>query len=132
MPEVVKIDYLEARLIVDKSPRAAAALLRLALQKLMPYIGESGKNINDDIASLVKKGLDEHIQQSLDIVRVIGNEAVHPGQIDIKDDQKMALFLFDLLNLIVENKISHPKRIEGVYQRLPLDKIRGILNRDKK
>ena len=38
------------------------------------HLGESGKNINDDIAALVKKGLNLMIQQSLDVVRVIGNE----------------------------------------------------------
>jgi len=132
MPVNVKEDYLEAREIVDKSPRAAAALLRLALEKLLPQIGATGTGVNEKIASLVKKGLDEHIQQSLDIVRVIGNSSVHPGLIDIKDDLKTSLLLFDILNLIVETKISHPKRINSVYQKLPGGIIKQIFNRDNK
>jgi len=132
MPSDVKEDYLEAREIVDKSPRAAAALLRLALEKLLPQIGATGNDINDKIASLVRKGLDEHTQQSLDIVRVIGNQAVHPGQIDLKDDLKTALLLFEIINLIIENKISHPKKINTFYQNLP-DKLRQqIFRRDNK
>jgi hypothetical protein len=38
------------------------------------------------------------VQQSLDIVRVIGNDAVHPGQIDLTDDIETATKLFVLIN----------------------------------
>ncbi|WP_424033423.1 DUF4145 domain-containing protein [Methylocella sp.] len=49
------------------------------MQKLCVELGEKGKNIDDDIANLVKKGLSPELQQALDILRVIGNEAVHHG-----------------------------------------------------
>ena len=72
IPSEIMVDFEEARSVVSSSPRSAAALLRLSLQKLCIVLGESGKNINEDIASLVHKGLPEIIQQSLDIIRVIG------------------------------------------------------------
>ena len=68
LPDDVKEIYNEAASIANQSPRAACALLRLALQMLLEKLGGSG-NINDDIKNLVKKGLNLQIQQALDIVR---------------------------------------------------------------
>ena len=97
MPKNVREIYDEASSIFSASPRAAAALLRLALQMLCEHLGGKGKDINTDIATLVSKGLPLTIQQSLDIVRVTGNDAVHPGQIDV-DSAETVGTLFELIN----------------------------------
>jgi len=115
MPADIKKDYDEARSILELSPRGAAALLRLAIQKLCKYLGESGENINSDIANLVKKGLPEKLQKALDIVRVVGNNAVHPGQIDITDDTATAGKLFVFINIICDILITQPKNIDDSY-----------------
>lgn len=114
MPENVKQIYLEAASIYQKSPRGAAALLRLGIQILCKELGESGTNINSDIKHLVAKGLPIIVQQSLDIVRVTGNEAVHPGQIDT-DDPKVVGSLFELTNIVVQYMISLPKQVGDLY-----------------
>ena len=133
MPDDVRQAYDEARTIVSRSPRGAAALLRLCVQLLMLHLGEKGRNINDDIASLVKKGLPVAVQQSLDSLRVIGNNAVHPGQIDLNDNTGIALGLFKLLNFIIEKQISEPKQIAAFYTgNVPKSNQDGIKKRDGK
>lgn len=129
--DIIK-DFEEARSILDLSPRGAAALLRLSIQKLCITLGEKGKNIDDDIASLVTKGLNPLIQQSLDIVRVIGNEAVHPGVIDLNDDRDTAEQLFNLINVIAEQMISIPNSVGAMYESLPESKRAAIEVRNKK
>lgn len=130
MPDDVKEDFQEARKIVQASPRGAAALLRLAVQKLMPHLGEKGKKIDDDIASLVKKGLRVDIQQALDTLRVIGNESVHPGTIDLRDEPQTAIALFRILNVIIHDRITQPKEIAELYGNLPPEKREAIARRD--
>jgi hypothetical protein len=132
MPPALARDFNEARTIVNLSPRGAAALLRLSIQKLCQELGEPGKDLNTDIGSLVKKGLPTQIQQALDAVRVVGNEAVHPGELDLKDDHDTAARLFDLVNMIVDECIAKPKRLHALFARIPENKRHGIAQRDAK
>jgi hypothetical protein len=131
LPENCRDDYMEARDIFARSPRAAAALLRLVVQKLCKHFGEPGRDINQDIGRLVDKGLPRTLQQALDTVRVIGNEAVHPGELDLNDSPEAVAALFKLVNLIVEKMITEPKQIAELYQTIPEKKLQGIEQRDK-
>ena len=131
LPEACKSEYEEARYVLPFSSRASAALLRLCIQKLCKELGEEGKNINDDISALVKKGLDSRIQKALDVVRVTGNNAVHPGEMDVKDDSELVGKLFTLVNLIIEEMIAKPKEIDQLYGKLPVEAKQAIEKRDK-
>jgi hypothetical protein len=111
----IKSIYMEATSIFLDSPKGATALLRLALQMLLKQIGKEGKNINNDIKVLVSEGLNVKIQQALDLLRVVGNNAVHPGQIDLDDNSEIAFKLFNILNFIADEMISKPKEIESLY-----------------
>jgi len=125
--------YLEASAIVVDSPKGATALLRLALQLLLKQLGKSGNNINNDIKELVANGLSPKIQQALDLLRVVGNNAVHPGQIDLEDGRDIALKLFHVLNFIADEMISKPKELDLLYSNIvPEETKRHIKERDKK
>ncbi len=130
LPEEIKRDYLEASSILSLSPRGSCALSRLAIQKLLKYLGLSGHNINGDIATLVSQGLDQRIQKALDIVRVVGNNAVHPGQVDLTDDRSAAETLLRLINLIADRMISEPREVDEVYAKLPSSAREAIDKRD--
>lgn len=132
LPEDVSRDYEEARRILTLSPRGSAALLRLAIQKLCIALGEKGRKLDDDIASLVRKGLSPMVQEALDAIRVIGNEAVHPGVLDLKDDVDTVKQLFASVNIIAEQMISNPKYIDELYEKIPEGKKKAIENRDGK
>jgi hypothetical protein len=119
MPDDIAKDFNEARAVFAASPRASAALLRLAIQKLCIHLGEKGENLNDDIGALVQKGLSVQVQQALDSVRVIGNNAVHPAKIDFEDNAEVAGKLFELVNFIVRETITRPREIAELYNKLP-------------
>lgn len=126
----IRADYLEAAAVVQQSPRAAAALLRLCVQKLCIQLGLSGKNINEDIATLVAGGLNPDIQQALDTVRVIGNNAVHPLEMDMKDDTHTANALFALVNYIADQMITFPAKRASIFSSLPEGARNSIAKRD--
>lgn len=130
MDHDIQNDYREAASVLNKSPRAAAALLRLAVQKLCRQLGQSGRNINNDIAELVKDGLPDTIQQSLDSVRVIGNESVHPGTMDLTDAIDTGRSLFRLVNFIAQRMLTEPREAREIFELLPEKKRGEIAKRD--
>jgi hypothetical protein len=130
MPEEITTEYNEARSIFGRSPRASAALLRLAVQKLVAVLGEKGENINQDIKSLVGKGLPVQVQQALDYCRVVGNNAVHPGEINLNDSPEIAQNLFNMINFIVEDRITRPQQLQCLYDLLPEGAKQAVEKRD--
>ncbi|MCG2609729.1 DUF4145 domain-containing protein [Acinetobacter sp. SM34] len=97
----------------------------------MIEINEKGERINEDILNLVKKGLDPHIQQALDYCRVIGNNAVHPGKINLEDSPEIAQTLFEMINYIIEDLIARPKKIRDRFETLPEGARARIEEKDK-
>ena len=123
--------YNEARAVLPASARASAALLRLCLEQVVAALGATNRNLNDRIGELVATGLPPSIQQAMDSLRLIGNDAIHAGQIDASDDPATALTLFDLVNLVVETMVTQPRRVAELYGGLPSTKLDQIARRDE-
>src|SRR5690606_4895108 len=115
--------------IATLSPRGAAALLRLAIERLCIHLGKKG-TIDAMIGQLVTDGLNVRVKQALDVVRVTGNDAVHPGTISFGDDPSTVTTLFKMVNLIAEKMISEPKHVEEAFASLPPEKLKWIEDRD--
>lgn len=134
LPDSCKEFYREAGDIHDKSPRAAAAMLRLCTEKLIEELGDkSGKSLNAKIAQLQKDGLRQDIVDALDALRVIANDAVHLNrEIALVDDRNTALALFETINHIVEERITAKSRISRILDLLPDSQKAAIRKRDDK
>jgi hypothetical protein len=130
MPPEVRNVYEEAQSVAGLSPRSAAGLLRLALQMLVDDLVPGTDRLDTKIGKLVGQGLDPRIQRAMDILRVIGNNAVHPGQIDLNEDSGIVHSMFGLLNLVVEQMISRPKHIDDLFGTLPEGARQGIERRN--
>jgi hypothetical protein len=133
MPEDVKVDYLEAARIFSRSPRGAAALLRLGLQKLCKHLGQKGENINEDIRALAASHtVPPMVVKVADTVRITGNNAVHPGEMSDDDFDHVASKMFELINFIVKKAITEPRELESLYQLTPEAPRQSAEKRDAK
>lgn len=138
LPEPIRDIFIEAAHIFAHSPRAAAALLRLALQQLLEHCGYNSKckgkaDINNMIAAAVADGVPTHIQQFMDITRVQGNAAAHGNDLTLNPDERRdnAEYLFTVVNTIAEHLLTYPRQAQENYNKLP-EAIRAqIAQRDK-
>lgn len=132
MPDTCKEDYMEGRMLAADSPRAAAAILRLCIQKLLHALGGKGRSIDEDTAWLVAQGLPREVIDALDFCRVIGNNAVHPGEISLKEDPEIVTNLFELINFIVRETVERKNTLKQLMSKLPQGALDAIDRRDAK
>lgn len=133
MPDLVRTEYDEARQVGAASPRAAAALLRLAVQKLVDQLKPGKGDLNVKIGMLADEGaIRPKLVNMLDVVRVTGNNAVHPGTMDLDDEPERVITLFKLVNAIVEQTITLDNLVAEAHASLPEAALNGIAERPAK
>ena len=97
----------------------------------MKEIGNENKNINDNIAILVKNGVAEHIQKALDVIRLFGNFSLHDPDFIVEDNIDIKT-IFTFINVISNNYITEIKIINKTFDELPEDKKKEIEKRNIK
>ncbi|HEY7244156.1 MAG TPA: DUF4145 domain-containing protein [Xanthobacteraceae bacterium] len=105
IPEIAEQDLDEAAAVLNKSPAGAAALMRICIQKLMPLLKENGKRLDENISSLVRKGLEVEIQQAMEVLQVLRDEPVQLTNLESKEEQETALRFFDSLKAVLERRM---------------------------
>jgi hypothetical protein len=77
VPEVIRLDYGEACLIVDDSPKASATLSRRCLQGMIrDYWGIVKGRLVDEVDAL-RERVDPAMWKAIDAVRSVGNIGAH-------------------------------------------------------
>lgn len=117
-PEGLRGLYEEAALILDDSPRSAAALARRALQEvLVDHLGAEGRTLEAQIDSVIDE-LPAAIAQALHGLRTIGNFAAHPiksqttGEVvDVEPGE--AEWTLDILEALFLHVFVAPARLRG-------------------
>src|ERR1700719_257354 len=103
--EEVSEDFEEAAAILNKYPRAAAALIRICIQNMMPLLKQTGKNLDENISSLLRKGLEVQIQQAMDVLQVIRRNPGQESHVDLRDETAIATRVFESLKEILERRM---------------------------
>jgi hypothetical protein len=129
IPDAIRSDYAEARLISDLSPKASATLARRCLQGMIrDFCGIKKATLFAEIESLKQlcadgnppKGVNSDTLDAIDAVRKIGNIGAHMEKdinVIIDIDQREAENILDLIDLLIDDwYISKFKREEKLRE----------------
>ena len=87
MPSDAKEVFEEAQQIINLSPRAACAMLRICVERMVNATEANGRTLADKINSL---NLPPKMAKLAHACRLIGNDAVHDNVIDFSIDSEEA------------------------------------------
>ncbi|MFP3766292.1 hypothetical protein [Prevotella intermedia] len=100
----------------------------IVAEEVNPDLPESVKQLYNEAGLIYNQSL-----RAADLVRVVGNNAVHPGKIAFDvDDITTAKSLMRLINMIGQIMITDPKDIDNMYSQLPESTQKSIERRDGK
>ena len=124
MPPQIRKLYEEARGVLPASPRASAALLRVALEGLLEEVGYRQGRLADRLKKAHEDGkLSASTYKLAETLRYAGNAAAHyePWKIDPsqgEEDREMVRNLFAFVNEVTEELIAKPRRLEEMAREI--------------
>jgi len=124
MPPQIRKLYEEARGVLPASPRASAALLRVALEGLLEEVGYKQGRLADRLQKAYEdRKLSASTYDVAEALRYAGNAAAHyePWKIDPsqgEEDREMVRNLFAFVNEVTEELIAKPRRLEEMARKI--------------
>lgn len=138
MPDGARELYEEAALVLPLSRRAAAALARASLERLLRSLpnADSKARLDDLIASLSSR-VSHRLWQTLTALRYLGNSSLHEDT----QSELVTLYLegdaaevvepvFGAINAIVEEVIVQPTVADDLYSMIP-ESVRAAAERKR-
>jgi hypothetical protein len=80
--------------------------MRVCIQKLVPLLKDNGKELNQRVSSLVRKGLEVEMQQAMDVLQVLRSDPVQLSHLESQADKETALRFIDSLKEGLERRTS--------------------------
>src|ERR1700716_2332737 len=111
------------------SPRGAAALLRVATEKLCKELGDSEQGPRPTITPLLQEEVDARVLKVLEAMRVIESNAMPSDHVSVRDDRATAETLSGLVNLICEKMMIEPRQLQALYTKVREGAQNGIEQR---
>lgn len=119
VPEDYKTDLIEAKAILESSPKASAAISRRLLQTILEDgLKIKGSNLSKQIDKFLElEHVPSHLSKSVDAVRVVGNFAAHPNKETntgaiVQVEPGEAEWLLEVILSLFDFVFIQPKRIE--------------------
>jgi hypothetical protein len=111
---------------LDASLRGAAALLRVATEKLCKELGDSEQQPRPAITPLLQEEVDARVLKVLEAMRVIESNAMPSDHVSVRDDRATAETLSGLVNLICEKMMIEPRQLQALYTKVREGAQNGI------
>lgn len=127
MPPHVAELYEEARAVAGVSRRAAAALARATLERLLKHLDtDAGRVTLADRIDRIAAQVSRPLARLLSVLRFVGNDALHgDGASEVlvlvldEDTTASMELMFQAINDVVDELIARPSEIDALYEALP-------------
>jgi hypothetical protein len=72
---------------------------------MMPLVKRNAKNLDENFSSLVRKGLEVEIQQTMDVLQVVRKSPLQPSEVNLEEENETTKNFLNSLRNILERRM---------------------------